>query len=173
MGHFNRSSVARHLLNSVQTQLQLHKHQLMQECTTRWNSAYYMLERLLEQRRAVTTTLPETYCSNELTMVQWTTIDHLVELLRPFEEFSREFESSHASLSLVIPAIRLLSQHVSQPLTVGENAACMEVRLKLKSSLDTRFGGMESWKLHSMATLDLKARDFLQQRLQRWPSHLF
>ena len=119
VGHFNRSPVARHLLDGVQTQLQLPKHQLMKECTTRWNSTYYMLERLLEQRRAITTTLPETNCSVELTMMQWTLVGHLVELLCPFEEFSREFERADASLSLVIPAIRLLNRHVSKPLAGG------------------------------------------------------
>ena len=155
VGHFNRSTVARQLLDSVQTQLQLPRHiyKLMQECSTRWNSTYYMLQRLQEQKRAVTTTLPETNCSIELTMVQWTTIDHIVAMLRPFEEFSREFERADVSVSLVIPAIRLLRQHVSQPLTEGENATSMEIRMNLQSSLNTRFSGMETWKLHSMPTL--------------------
>ena len=112
-----------------------------------------MLERLLEQRRAVTTTLPETNCSVELTMHQWTLLGHLVALLRPFEEFSREFERGDACLSLVIPAIRLLSRHVSKPLSDGENEVSRKVRRQLDDSLKQRFLGVETWQLHSMATL--------------------
>jgi len=153
VGHFNRSTVAQHLLSGVQTQLQLPQHQLMKECTTRWNSTYYMLERLLEQRRAVTTTLPETNCSVELTMHQWTLLGHLVALLRPFEEFSREFERQDACLSLVIPAVRLLQQHVSKPLADGESQVSRKVRKQLDDSLQQRFLGVETWELHSMATL--------------------
>lgn len=48
VGHFNHSQVARHSLEGVKNQLQLAKHQLVKECTTRWNSTYYMLEKLLE-----------------------------------------------------------------------------------------------------------------------------
>lgn len=83
VGHFNRSTVARNLLSGIQTQLQLPKHQLMKECTTRWNSTFYMLERLLEQRRAVTTALPETNCSVELTMHQVIWL-HYYDLLKSF-----------------------------------------------------------------------------------------
>ena len=153
VGHFNQSTVARNLLSGVQTQLQLPKHQLMKECSTRWNSTYYMLERLLEQRRAVTTTLPETNCSVELTMHQWTLLGHLVALLCPFEEFSGEFERGDACLSLVIPAIRLLSRHVSKPLSDGENEVSRKIRKQLDDSLHQRFLGVETWELHSMATL--------------------
>ena len=152
VGHFNPSSVARHLLDSVQSQLQLPKHQLMKECTTRSNSMYYMLERLLEQRWAIATILPETNCSVELTLRQWTLVGHLVELLCPFEEFSREFECADACLSLVLPAIWLLHRHVSKPLG-GENEVSKDIRKELEKSLSDRFCGMKTWELHSMATL--------------------
>ena len=119
----------------------------MKECTTHWNSTYYMLERLLEQRRAVTTTLPETNCSVELTMHQWTLLGHLVPLMSPFEEFSHEFERHDACLSLVIPAIQLLCRHVSKPLTDGENEVSRNVRKQLDDSLQQRFLGVETWEL--------------------------
>lgn len=77
----------------------------------------------------------------------------MVALLRPFEEFSREFERGDACLSLVIPAIRLLSRHVSKPLSDGENEVSRKVRRQLDDSLKQRFLGVETWQLHSMATL--------------------
>ena len=68
VGHFHRSPAARQLLKIIQAQLQLPEHQLSQEVCTRWNSTFCMLERLLEQHRAVTTVLPDTTCSAELTI---------------------------------------------------------------------------------------------------------
>jgi len=92
VGHFHRSPAARQLLSNVQIQLELPEHQLSQEVCTRWNSTFFMLERFLEQLRAVTTVLPETTCTAELTITQWNIVNQLVLLLHPFEEFSREFE---------------------------------------------------------------------------------
>ena len=63
VGHFHRLSVSRQLLSNIQAQLQMPKHQLSQECSTRWNSIFYMLERFLEQQCAITTVLPETTCT--------------------------------------------------------------------------------------------------------------
>ena len=108
VGHFHHSSASRLLLSNIQAQLQVPEHQLSQECSTRWNSTFYVLERFHEQRRAITTVLPETSCTAELTISQWTLVGQLVTLLRPFEEFSREFERVDASISLIIPGVRLL-----------------------------------------------------------------
>ena len=91
VGHFHRSPAAHQLLMNTQTQLQLPEHHLSQEVCTRWNSTFYMLQRIAELCRAVTTVLPETTCSAELTMTQWNIVNQLVLLLGPFEEFSREF----------------------------------------------------------------------------------
>jgi len=123
-----------------------------------------MLERLLEQRRAVTTTLPETNCSVELTMHQWTLLGHLVALLRPFEEFSREFERQDACLSLVIPAVRLLQQHVSKPLADGESQVSRKVRKQLDDSLQQRFLGVAQNLLSKILAM-LEAWEINQKRV--------
>ena len=153
VGHFHRSSASRQLLSNIQAQLQVPEHQLSQECNTRWNSTFYMLERFHEQRRAITTVLPETTCTAELTISQWTLVGQLVTLLRPFEEFSREFERADASISLIIPGVRLLLKHVGKPVADEESPVIKTVREELKSALSTGFLGVETWGLHSMATL--------------------
>ena len=153
VGHFHRSSASRQLLSNIQVQLQVPEHQLSQECSTRWNSTFYMLERFHEQRRAITTVLPETTCTAELTISQWTLVGQLVTLLRPFEEFSREFERADASISLIIPGVRLLLKHVSKPVVDEENPVIKIVRKELESALNTRFLGVETCGLHGMATL--------------------
>ena len=153
VSHFHRSTSSRQFLSNAQTQLQLPVHQLCQEVSTRWNSTFYMLERISEQRRAITSVLPDTTCSTELTIIQWNIIQQLILLLRPFEEFSREFERADASISLVIPGIRMLCKHLSKPVTDDENRSVRNVREGIASSLQTRFSGIELWELHSVATL--------------------
>ena len=96
--------IVRQLLSNIQAQLQVPERQLSQECSTRWNSTFYMLERFLERRCAITTVLPETTCTAELTISQWALVSQLVTLLHPFEEFSHEFERADASISLIILA---------------------------------------------------------------------
>ena len=71
-------------------------------------------------------------------------------LLRPFEEFYREFERADASINLVIPGIRMLCKHLSKPVTDDENRSVRNVREGVASSLQTRFS---VWELHSVATL--------------------
>ena len=153
VGHFHRSSASQQLLSNIQAQLQVPEHQLSQECSTRWNSTFYMLERFLEQRCAITTVFPETTCTAELTISQWALVSQLVTLLHPFEEFSCEFERADASISLIIPGIRLLLKHVSKPVADEENPVIKTVRKGLESALETWFLGVETWDLHSMATL--------------------
>ncbi|GBP24908.1 Zinc finger BED domain-containing protein 4 [Eumeta japonica] len=46
--HFNHSGYTK--LESIQSELGLPKHKLIQDIQTRWNSTYYLLERLLEQK---------------------------------------------------------------------------------------------------------------------------
>lgn len=54
VAHFKHSALACHKLSNIQKQLNLNKKNLVQDVITRWNSSYYMLERLKEERRALT-----------------------------------------------------------------------------------------------------------------------
>ncbi|XP_038124484.1 zinc finger BED domain-containing protein 4-like isoform X2 [Cyprinodon tularosa] len=88
--HFRRSELANSKLKKQQ-QMNTAEHKLIQDVNTRWNSTYYMMERLLEQRWPVTATLsdPEVtprgkhYC--DLKPEQWVLLEELVQGLGPFE----------------------------------------------------------------------------------------
>lgn len=54
---FHRSTAANHLLEETQNLLSLKNHKLKTDVCTRWNSAYDMVERFLEQQPAVCATL--------------------------------------------------------------------------------------------------------------------
>jgi len=68
--HFNHSGIAQQQLKSIRQELNLPNHQLVQNVSTRWNSTYYLMERLLEQKRAVSLYITEHESLNNLTPSQ-------------------------------------------------------------------------------------------------------
>ena len=57
--HFNHSGPAQEKLHNIQKELNLPNHLLVQGVLTRWNSTYYMLSRLAEQKRTVSLYITE------------------------------------------------------------------------------------------------------------------
>ena len=53
VGHFKCSNTSMYVLSHIQEQLSLNKHRLIQDNPTRWNTSYYMLEHLIEQRQVI------------------------------------------------------------------------------------------------------------------------
>jgi len=106
VGHFKHSASATTRLHELQSELNMKIVQLVQDVPTRWNSIFNMLQRLLEQRRAVTLYCAEKGAATNLDPEQWAIIETLVQLLMPFEEITRDVSNTRASISLVIPAVK-------------------------------------------------------------------
>ncbi|XP_063308951.1 zinc finger BED domain-containing protein 6-like [Pelobates fuscus] len=109
--HFIHSSRADKILSELQYQYSLPKHSLKLETVPHWTSTFYMLQRLLEQQRAVQEYLA-TYKLESgdlfLTSSHWNLMGSLVYLLQPFEMATREVNASDCSLSQVLPEVRYL-----------------------------------------------------------------
>ena len=86
---FHRSTAAAHLLKEKQLLLQLPAQKLTIDVTTRWNSAYDMLERYLQQQPAVTAALMSRELRNRekdiatLSESDITSAEHVVKVLQP------------------------------------------------------------------------------------------
>ncbi|GBP84499.1 Zinc finger BED domain-containing protein 4 [Eumeta japonica] len=87
-------------LESIQSELGLPKHKLIQDIQTRWNSTYYLLERLLEQKSAISVYISESRSVNfeNLTSFQWET---------PQGTFSLTLPKLKGSVELCLEGLRL------------------------------------------------------------------
>lgn len=119
--HFNHSGTAQEKLHSVQKDLGLPQHELVQDVSTRWNSTYYMLERLLQQKRAISVYLTDCHIAN-LTAAQWELLEHLLKLLQPFEEITKLISSGYACVSEIIPYVVTLMRYYNNMSTSKELA---------------------------------------------------
>ncbi|GBP57014.1 Zinc finger BED domain-containing protein 4 [Eumeta japonica] len=103
-GYQTKCKKYRHILTILQKQL--HKIQdrlnqphlkVFQDCVTRWNSTYYMLERFLKAKDALSLYINDSEI-DPILPEEWKIIECCVELLKPFEEATRELSSSHTHL---------------------------------------------------------------------------
>lgn len=139
---FHHSTRAAEKLKAFQNQLKCPEHKLIQSVETRWNAVFYMFERLLEQKEAVTTVLcligkPSLCLSEE----EWYMITLSIEALKPFEEVTREISTEkHVSVSKVMPLVSLLLRSTASNDCQGSNLAA-----ELSAQCQRRFRGIETF----------------------------
>lgn len=156
---FHHSTHATEKLKEVQKQLKFPEHKLIQSVETRWNSVFYMFERLCEQKEAVTTVLcllgKNSLCLSE---EDWTIVGLSLNALRPFEEVTREISSEkHVSVSKVIPLVTLLMRATAHLEAQGSQLAAM-----LSEQCQHRFRGIEAiYSLGSSTYLDTRFKNFV------------
>lgn len=133
--HFSHSSSACSKLKNIQENLKLPTHKLIQDITTRWNSTFYMLERLYEQRQAVTAYASE-YDIPTLAAYEWSLVENILRVLQPFEEITKEASAEKEIISYVIPAVATLKSYLSKRLN---DSGVQTLKEELKKSLQVRF----------------------------------
>lgn len=105
---------------------------LVRDCSTRWNSTFDMMKRLLETRVELNQLLEDLSMDTLLTS-DWVKLENLVKLLEPFAVHTDQLQSDSQSLSQVVPCLLNLEAHLLTT-TVGKQLA--QVLLK---SLRERF----------------------------------
>lgn len=139
VSHFNRSPLAISKLTEIQEQLNLDKHKLIQDVTTRWNSTYYMLKRNLEQRKAIVMYAVDKNVPT-LTNYQWTIAEKVVHLLSPFEDITKEASNRTATISLIIPTILALRLFLSKATQSNSDfSGILSTVEQFNQSIETRF----------------------------------
>lgn len=151
VGHFKRSNISKAKLVTEQKKLNVISRKLIQDVKTRWNSTYYMMERILEQRKPVTIVLADTDLDN-LTNSEWNMVDAVIEILEPFEWATRALSADkYATLSMVIPLMSAILIRLRQ-IRCSVSAADV-IRKSLIKAVETRFSELETNKLVTSACL--------------------
>ena len=155
VGHYKHSTVSFQTLKQMQAQLGMPQHTLLRDVSTRWNSSFYMLQRLIEQRTALLASSAASACMIELRARQWNLAEKLVHLLQPFEEATREVSGDCSSAALItaignsndfLPLLQNLLQ-----MTIWYQS----MKREMLASLSRRYHNIETTQLYTQATQPL------------------
>lgn len=128
---------------------------LQQDVQTLWNSTFYMIQSLMEQKWALGIFVSEYGLPDTLTAHQWILLEKVLSVLGPFEELTRKVSSSDAMAAEVIPAVTVLYRFLTRE--TDEDNGIKAMKGTLAAAVRKRFTDMEENPLYSIATLlDLK-----------------
>lgn len=155
---FKKSSSALAKLTDMQVSLNKEKLKLKQDVSTRWNSTYDMLERVLKNKEPLISTLAllgNTTVGN-LSQEEWGIVQHAVQLLEVFNDVTKEISAeTNVTLSKTTVLSRLMSKKVKHYL-VSNTQLPEKIKLLCKSLLEglsKRFGDRESHDLIAQSTI--------------------
>uniref|UniRef100_A0A7M4F2J3 BED-type domain-containing protein n=1 Tax=Crocodylus porosus TaxID=8502 RepID=A0A7M4F2J3_CROPO len=179
-GYFHRSVKGGKMLRDKQAELNIPQHKIMQDVETRWNSTYLMLERLMEQQKAIheMALLGEIGISGPFNRAEWDTISQILVVLKPFLEATETLSASDALLSQVIPTVKELQSQMEsfqgisvpgwgKPLSPDVQAL---VR-RLKEGIRKRLDPLQSSTVHVLAAMcdpRVKGSVCSSQSLNQW-----
>jgi hypothetical protein len=90
VGHFKHSTQAAKRLADIQRDMKVEVLRPVQDVATRWNSTYYMIDRLLKIRRAISLFCSENVGMQDktLSMNMWKLLENVKFLLEPVEQLA-------------------------------------------------------------------------------------
>jgi len=124
VGHYKHSAKATTRLHEKQVALELPVLELVQDCKTRWNSEFRMLDRLLLNKQALNDDLTAEGELDTFSLNEWKTIEGYVKVLGPLDHATTEVCSDRLpTSSMVRPIIfgiqSLLEEYISINPKVG------------------------------------------------------
>ena len=196
VSHFHHSVVASEALKKKQQQMNINGRKLVKSCTTRWNSTFEMLDRLIKLRWPVTAVLSDEEVTKrndrylDLKSEQWNLAEDLVKVLEPFNvvttflsyeenvSISSVFPLLHGLLDQLKPstdssAIRQFKDKVSQEIKRRWELDSVDVSspLLISAALDPRFRNLTFTKIDDAEKEELKEKIIElaeeQQQLQK------
>ncbi|KAG8439872.1 hypothetical protein GDO86_005878 [Hymenochirus boettgeri] len=108
----HRSTKAKEKLAELQKEYGLPQHHLIQDVPSKWSTSFHMLERLIEQKRAIDEMSIECNFRELISCDQWEVMQSVCHALKPFEAASKEMSMHMATLSQVIPMIHILNRKI-------------------------------------------------------------
>lgn len=145
--------MATNSLTNKQVQLGLKENKLTQSVKTRWNSTYFMIKRLLEQRESITSVLSDNASNFMLNKQEWATIENLVQILEPFELITNVLSTEvQSSISMVMTILQSLLQNFICKELEEESELITKMKFILQHQLKSRFSTILDDKCHTGET---------------------
>lgn len=151
VGHFKHSSKACKELQKAQSLLNMKCHKLVQDEPTRWNSALHMLQRLFEQKQAVSLAATNLRLPVELSSSDWNLMEQVINLLNIFNQATLVVSTQTVTASEVIPIVNSTIQELQKPSPQGSGV--QGIKNDLLASLKLRYAHVEETLLYAAATL--------------------
>ncbi|XP_049894754.1 zinc finger BED domain-containing protein 4-like [Epinephelus moara] len=151
VGHFKHSTLAYSRLEGLQLEISQPAKRLQQDVHTGWNGTFYMIQSLVEQKQALGILASEYGLPDILTAQQWTLLEKVLSLLRPFEELARKASSAYAIAADVIPVVSVLHRFLTKE--TDEDHGVKGMKGTLAAAVRKRFSDVKENPLYSIATL--------------------
>lgn len=171
--YFNRSTQGQNKLATTQKQLNLPILKLKQDVPTRWNSTYDMLQRIIQVKDAVITTIALLRPDLNIKQEDWEVIEEVLPLLKPFYEVTIEISAEkNVTLSKVIVFNNLIQDFLRK--YFSQNQKIISVQSALKKGMETRFKDLENNILYAESTIldprfkarSLKNQDYRERAIE-------
>ncbi|KAM4723195.1 zinc finger BED domain-containing protein 4-like [Rhinophrynus dorsalis] len=191
-GHFHQTVKDSQLLREEQEKAGPPEHRLKQDVGTRWNSTLNMLERILEQKKAICAMSCHHFIGSNRTLgrADWALMEQVVTVLTPFRASMEILSKENASLAEAIPLFTHLSLKLDNFLAHKErlsgadgnilpDVAALLTRLKkeLTRCMEERMDGCPELMLATMCDPRVKGKMALtsnsftawrEQSIARW-----
>ena len=155
VGHFNRSAKSSYLLQQKQADLHHKKLALIQDVTTRWNSAFYMAERILSQQQPLCATLLELHKGDMMPSdSEFTTLELFVKVMKPLVEITEAIGAEKwVTISVIRPVIHKLLEVYFKSKS-GDSRLETTMKEAMHSNFQQRYRGSTLMLLNKAAFLD-------------------
>lgn len=151
VGHFKHSPLACSRFEDIQKEVNMPVKKLQQDVPTRRNSTYYMMQSLVEQKRALSAYAADYELPATLNATQWGILEKMTNLLEPFEQLTKAISSAEATAADVIPAVMSLTQLLAK---VDESDKGVQTaKHNLLEAVCNRFKGVQGEPLYAIATM--------------------
>lgn len=158
VGHFKHSPLACSRFEDIQKELNMPVKKLQQDVSTRWNSTYYMMQSLVEQKRVLSAYAADYELPTTLTATQWGIMEKMITLLKPFEQLTRDISSAEATAADVIPGVVSLTRLLAK--MDESDKGVQTAKHTLLEAVSKRFNGVQTEPLYAIATMvDARYKD--------------
>ena len=164
ISHFNRSAKSTNLLKKKQINLKHKSLCLIQEVATRWNSSYYMTERILNQQQPICATLMELRKGESMPTDAEFKTEYFVEVMKPFVDITEALGAEKwVTVSSLIPLLyKILNIYLK--ISSTDNRVVVTMKEAMYNDLSSHYHGTQCIILNKSALLDprFKSLPFLK-----------